>query len=88
MSSFLPAVHEPAYAMSTRIRAAASMYWPFPGSPGSAIIGRIAAASISMTSQYSAPASLAKPAHNRSASPRGMPRYATRYSTVFPSGAT
>src|SRR5881409_1964871 len=63
ISSFFPAVHEPAYAMSTLIRSAtSSMYRPFPGSPGSAIIGRMAAASISITSQYSAAASLSSPA--------------------------
>ena len=61
---------------------------PLPGSPGSATIGLSREASNSSTSQYSAPGSLASPAHNRSASAWDSPRYAIRYSTVFSSGAT
>src|SRR5437870_2951322 len=70
MSSFLPAVHEPAYAMSTRTRSASPMCRPFPGSPGRAIIGRIAPASISITSLYSASGSLARSRHSAAASRR------------------
>ena len=60
---------------------------PFPGSPGSAIIGLRLAASISISVTYSAPGSEKRPSHSRSASARAIPRCSTRYWTVRASGA-
>ncbi len=89
MSSFLPAVHDPAYAMSMRIGSvpSSSMKTPLPGSLGSAAMGRIVAASISITLTYSASASLCIPSTSARARSGSMPRSSTRNSTDFSSAA-
>jgi hypothetical protein len=79
MSSFFPAVHEPAYAMSTATsRPSSSMYIPFPGSPGSAIIGFSDDASTSMIFTYSAPSSEYNPSISFLAASLLIPRWVTR----------